>query len=240
MSAPAPEAFPAGVDNPGRAWFSGSRFLAYKWAVGLGLAGLQSLVYFGLGYLQRPRSTTLIALPIDGQIPFLVWTVWLYLPFYAGIFALAITGIRRPALFHRALQGFLVTMLIGAIGHFAVAAEYPRPAVALPPEGASAAFLAWVQAVDPPGNVFPSLHVAHTTALAVILYRDRRGLGLVAMVMALLLALSTLTAKQHFLVDVLSGWLIAFFVSRWVLRPFPPAKAPRANRRPDPRPRPPE
>jgi membrane-associated phospholipid phosphatase len=226
MSAPAPEAFPAGIDNPGRAWFSGSRFLAYKWAVGLGLAGLQSLTYFGLGYLQRPRSTTLLALPIDGQIPFLIWTVWLYLPFYAGIFALAITGIRRPALFHRGVQGFLITMLIGAIGHFAVAAEYPRPAVALPPEGASAAFLAWVQAVDPPGNVFPSLHVAHTTALALILRHDRRLLGTVALVMALLLALSTLTTKQHFVADVLAGWVIALLVSRWVLRPFRAAPQP--------------
>jgi membrane-associated phospholipid phosphatase len=220
MSAPAPETVPAGADHPVGARFSGGRFLAYKWAVGLGLAALQSLVYFGLGYLSRPRSTVLLALPLDGEIPFWTWTVWLYLPFYAGIFALAITGIRRRALFHRALRGFLVTMLIGAVGHLAIAAEYPRPPVPSPPRGPSEAFLAWVQRVDPPGNVFPSLHVAHTSALAVILRRDRRWLGTLAMVMALALALSTLTAKQHFVLDVLSGWAIAFFVSRWVLRPF--------------------
>jgi membrane-associated phospholipid phosphatase len=229
MSAPIPEAVPVGGADPGRARFSGGRFLAYKWAIGLGLAALQSLVYFGLGYLPRPRSATWLALPLDGRIPFWIWTVWLYLPFYAGIFALAITGIRRVALFHRALRGFLITMLIGALGHLAIAAEYPRPAVPVPPRGPSEAFLAWVQAVDPPGNVFPSLHVAHTSALAVVLRRDRRRLGTLAMAMALLLALSTLTAKQHFVVDVLSGWAIAYFVSRWVLRPFgPPGNLPRS------------
>ncbi len=222
MSAAAPEALAAHRrDTPGTAGLSGARFLAYKWAIGLALAGVQSAVYFALGYLERTRSATLLALPLDREVPFLVWTVWLYLPFYAGIFALAITGLRRIDLFHRAVKGFLLTVLIGALGHLLIAAEYPRPPVPLPARGLSEAFLAWVQAVDPPGNVFPSLHVAHTTALALVLRRDRRRMGALALVMALLLALSTMTTKQHFVVDVLSGWLIAFLVSRWILRPFP-------------------
>jgi membrane-associated phospholipid phosphatase len=222
MSSAAPEAVSAGGARSRQAVpLSGGRFLAYKWTVGVALAALQSLVYFALGYFERPRSATLLMLPIDRQIPLVIWTVWLYLPFYAGIFAMAITGLRRRALFHRALKGFLITMAIGAVGHLAIAAEYPRPLVSPLGGGASQAFLAWVQAVDPPGNVFPSLHVAHTTALAIILYRDRRWLGLVATVMAMLLALSTLTTKQHFVLDVVSGWAIALVVSHWVLRPFP-------------------
>ena len=68
----------------------------------------------------------------------------------------------------------------------------------------SAAFLASVQHIDPPGNVFPSLHVAHTTMLALLLLKDRPRLGLVALAMATALALSTLTTKQHFIADVLS------------------------------------
>jgi membrane-associated phospholipid phosphatase len=221
MSVLAPQVVPAGgTRSPQATTFSAGRFLAYKWAVGIGLALLQSLVYFAVGYFERPRSATLLMLPFDRQIPFVVWTVWLYLPFYAGIFALAITGLRRRALFDRALKGFLITMAIGAVGHVAIAAEYPRPLVSPLGGGLSQAFLAWVQAVDPPGNVFPSLHVAHTTGLAIILHRDRRWLGTVAFVMAMLLALSTLTTKQHFVLDVVSGWAIALVVSHWVLRPF--------------------
>jgi membrane-associated phospholipid phosphatase len=227
MSAPAPDAVAVdGAVLPGTANLSGARLLAYKWAVGAGLAVLQSLVYFALGYLDQTRSATLLATPLDAAIPFWIWTVWLYLPFYAGIFALTITGLRQVRLFHRALKGFLITMLVGALGHLLIAAEYPRPVVPPPPWGPSEAFLAWVQAVDPPGNVFPSLHVAHTTALALILRHDRRQLGTVALVMALLLALSTLTTKQHFVADVLAGWVIALLVSRWVLRPFRAAPQP--------------
>jgi membrane-associated phospholipid phosphatase len=217
MSLPAPDPHSG---QPRGTQPSAGRFFAYRWAVGIGVAILQSLIYFAVGYFQRPRSTTALALPVDRMLPFWVWTVWLYLPFYAGIFTMAISGLRRPALFHRALKGVLITLTIGATGHLAIPAEYPRPPVLPPYEGASEAFLAWVQAVDPPGNVFPSLHVAHTSALAVILRADRPLLGAVAMVMALLLALSTLTTKQHFVLDVLAGWAIAFGISRWVLRPF--------------------
>jgi membrane-associated phospholipid phosphatase len=222
MSVLASETVPAGGARGWRAAsLSPARFLAYKWAIGLGLAVLQSLVYFALGYFERPRSTTLLMLPIDQQIPLVIGTVWLYLPFYAGIFALAITGLRRSALFHRALKGFLITMAIGAVGHLAIAAEYPRPLVSPVGGGLSQSFLAWVQAIDPPGNVFPSLHVAHTTGLAIILRRERPWLGTLAFIMAMLLAVSTLTTKQHFVLDVLSGWAVALVVSHWVLRPFP-------------------
>ena len=227
MTAPAPEASPArGADDPGESNVSPARYLAYRWAMGLGGGVLQSLVYFAVGYFEQPRSTTLLDTPLDRWIPLWIWTVWLYLPFYAGIFALAITGIRQRRLFHRAFQGVLVIVLIGAIGHLAIAAEYPRPLLPSPPRGPSEMFLAWIYAVDPAGNVFPSLHVAHTSALAIILRRERPWLGGLALVMALLLALSTLTTKQHFIVDVLSGWAIALVVSRWVLEPFPAKRDP--------------
>ena len=57
-------------------------------------------------------------------------------------------------------------MTLGALGHIFIGAEYPRPVLHPPYPDISGAFLASVQHIDPPGNVFPSLHVAHTTMLA--------------------------------------------------------------------------
>ena len=74
------------------------------------------------------------------------------------------------------------------------------------------------QHIDPPGNVFPSLHVAHTTMLSLLLIKDRPILGRVALVMATMLAISTLTTKQHFIADVLSGYLLAFCGRAFALR----------------------
>jgi len=194
---------------------------AYKWTLGGALALLQSAVYFGIGHLHLNRSTEILRTRLDDAIPFWPWTAWCYLPFYAGVFIIAVAGIRRRALFNRAVMAVLIVMSLGAIGHVFVSAEYPRPVLHPPYANLSAAFLASVQRIDPPGNVFPSLHVAHTTMLALILIKDRPRVGRVALAMATALALSTLTTKQHFIADVVSGYALAFF-GRWIaLRKLP-------------------
>jgi membrane-associated phospholipid phosphatase len=190
----------------------------YRWTIGLGLAALQSAIYFAIGGAPLARSTELLRTRLDDAIPFWPWTAWCYLPFYAGVFLIAIGGFRRRALFDRTARSVIFIMIVGAICHLTIGAEYPRPVLHPPYANLSEAFMAWVQHVDAPGNVFPSLHVAHTTMLSILLLRDRPVLGRVALVMATLLALSTLTTKQHFLADVVSGYLLAFLGATFALR----------------------
>jgi membrane-associated phospholipid phosphatase len=199
---------------------------AYKWTLGIALALLQSALYFGIGHAPFARSTELLRLRLDDAIPFWPWTVWCYLPFYAAIFVMAIGGIRRRALFNGAARGVAVVMLLGAAGHLLVAAEYPRPPVTPPYGSASLAFVGLVQRIDAPGCVFPSLHVAQTTMLATLLLLDRPVLGKVAVVMATMLALSTLTIKQHFVADVAAGYALAFVGRAVALRSLAPQPAP--------------
>jgi|SRR5215831_3926602 len=198
----------------------------YKWSLGIGLALLQSAAYFGIGHAHLARSTELLRTHLDDVIPFWPWTAWCYLPFYAAIFVMAIVGFRRRALFNRALAAVVLVLTVGAMGHLFIGAEYPRPIIHPPYPGLSSAFLAAVQHIDPPGNVFPSLHVAHTSMLSLLLVRDRPVLGRVAVVMATLLALSTLTTKQHFVADVLAGYLLAFIGRAIALRGLEPVAAP--------------
>ena len=190
----------------------------YKWTLGLSAAAIQSLAYFGIGHLHLTRSTDLLRTRLDDAIPFWTWTSWCYMPFYAAIFIICIVAFRNRFLFNRALGAVGLVMVIGALGHIFIAAEYPRPVLHPPYDSVSSALLGAVQRIDPPGNVFPSLHVAHTTMLSILLLRDRPVLGRVALVMATLLALSTLTTKQHFLADVVSGYLLAFLGATFALR----------------------
>ncbi|HVR03399.1 MAG TPA: hypothetical protein VMT47_14775, partial [Polyangia bacterium] len=55
----------------------------------------------------------------------------------------------------------------------------------------------------------------------ILLQRDRPVLGRVALVMATMLALSTLTTKQHFVADVVSGYALAFLGAGWALWKLP-------------------
>jgi membrane-associated phospholipid phosphatase len=199
--------------------------MAYKWALGLLAAVAQSAVYFGIGYSIMPRSETLLATKLDSAIPFWPWTVWCYLPVYAGIFVTAIVGFKSRVLLHRTLLAVFGVIVVAAAGHMFVAAQYPRPTLPAVSDDLSLAFIAHLHRLDPPGNVFPSLHVAQTSLLAFTLYRDRPKLGAAAIVAGALLALSTLTTKQHFVVDVLAGYFLAFVGRALVLRGLPRERA---------------
>ena len=192
---------------------------AYRWSLGLSLGLLQSVVYCGIGHAHLTRSTELLRTRFDDAIPFWPWTAWCYLPFYAGTFLIAIGGFRHRRLFDRTAKAVVLVMVLGAMGHLFVGAEYPRPILFPPYPDLSYAFMAWVQHVDPPGNVFPSLHVAHTTMLSLLLLRDRPRLGRLALLMATMLALSTLTTKQHFIADVLGGYALAALGRAFALSP---------------------
>jgi len=207
------------IDGPSR------RFTLYKWGWGLGAAALQSAIYFLVGNARFERSTELLRTRLDDAIPFIPATAWFYLPIYAGIFVVALACFRTRVHFDRALAGVGVILLAGLAGHRLVAAEYPRPLLHPPYGGASEAFMAWVQGIDPPGNVFPSLHVAHTSSLALFLHHENPRLGWVVIGLALLLAVSTLTTKQHFVADVLAGFALAALTRTLLLRGVAPGVA---------------
>jgi membrane-associated phospholipid phosphatase len=217
--APAPIPFPLPPEAPGHERLASAK---YRWLVGIAVALTQSAVYFGIGHTELNRSTELLRTRLDDAIPFWTWTAWCYLPLYGSVFVMSIAGFRRRALFDRTARSILIIMFIGALCHIFIRAEYPRPLVLPPFHGLSDRFMAWVQHVDSPGNVFPSLHVAHTTMLALLLVRDRPVLGRAALVMATLLALSTLTTKQHFIADVISGYLLAFLGVHLAVRGLTP------------------
>jgi membrane-associated phospholipid phosphatase len=201
------------------------RFTVHKWAWGVGAAALQTAIYFFIGNAHFDRSTELLRTRLDDAIPFLPATAWFYLPIYAGIFLIALACFRTRIHFDRALAGVGIIMLAGLAGHRLVAAAYPRPLLHQPYASVSHTFMAWVQAIDPPGNVFPSLHVAHTSSLALFLHHENRRLGRVVIVLAALLAVSTLTTKQHFVADLLAGFALAAFTRILLLRGVPAGDA---------------
>jgi hypothetical protein len=197
---------------------SGARWQGYKWAVSLLTATLGTALYNVIGRLDIERSKTLLMTPPDRAIPLVPWTAWLYEPFYVGIFAIATIGISSRRLFHRALACIVGNQIVASVLHLAIQAEYPRPTLPDPAPDLSTAFLAFVYRIDPPANVFPSLHVAHTFVVAFILLRDRPALGRLAVAMAVVLALSTLTTKQHFIADLVAGFAMALVGRALALR----------------------
>ena len=154
---------------------------------------------------------------LDRIIPLVPWTAWFYEPFYVSIFLIGVVGFRSRFLYRRTLACVCANIVLAALGHYFVRAEYPRPLLPAPAD-LSTSFLGFVYQIDPSGNVFPSLHVAHTFMITFLLSLERPRLGRLLLVMSILLALSTLTTKQHFIADVLAGLAMAFLARAWVNR----------------------
>ena len=159
--------------------------------------------YFWLNDHLPPRFDFLT--PLDTAIPFLPWTYAVYCSFFALLLGAAWCLEAREYL--RMLAAVLVANAVCYLGFFLFTAHYPRPPVDSIPPGFWREQFATMRASDNAGNTFPSIHVA-TTWLGALRLRHRRG-GVLWLVWAGLICLSTLTVKQHFIVDVLGGLAVA-------------------------------
>ncbi len=171
------------------------------------LAALLTGAYMGAGASRVPAAHPMKHV-VDGLVPFVPETVWLYLPGYWACFLVTIWAVRDARQFRAGLTG-LATLTVLAVPFFLewpVAA--PRPPVPLDPTW-SAALVRWLYTTDPAGNTFPSLHVANATFCAVLTTASSRRWGAAVWALALGVAVSVLTLKQHWLVDVPAGWALA-------------------------------
>ncbi len=127
-----------------------------------------------------------------------IW-VFMLLPFLV---------IRQDDLIFRTLLSYITVVLISYTGFLAYPTVAPRPDAFAPDS-----FFAWALALnykfDPPYNCFPSLHVAWASVTSFSSYRVHRGVGIAAAVWTSLIGISTVFTKQHYIIDVIAGALVA-------------------------------
>lgn len=177
----------------------------------------------GAGYLAvnqfiGPGPYHHLALPIDGAIPFIPAFAWGYALVYVTPAFTAFFLTTREELL-RALGAFAIASVVCYAIFLIFPVEYPRT-FALPP-GITGGLLAWIHSVDRPINCFPSHHVATAVTTCLVIGHKNRAWGIVFGLVALLISVSTLFVKQHWLVDIPAGALVAWAACRITLRSRP-------------------
>src|SRR5262249_48360591 len=88
---------------------------------------------------------------------------------------------------------------------------YPRDHYPIPPGLDYWTNLAWVtlRAGDTPGNCCPSLHVSSVLLCGMLFMNEQRKKLPFFLTWGILISLSTLTTKQHYIVDVVTGLAMA-------------------------------
>ena len=186
--------------------------------------------YFVIGELTQGWPTYAPEFALDRAVPLQPAWVLVYASLLVFVAFLPLLVVRQQQLFRRAVQAYLMVMIVAYVGFLLYPVVAPRPAEVLG-DGFSAWSLRLAYSLDPPYGCFPSLHVAYSFVSALTCSRVHRGVGAAAQVWAALIGVSTLYTKQHYVADVIVGALAAYVAYVLFLRSYPREALPESDRR---------
>lgn len=204
-------------------------FLAFRTLLASTLVSLAPL-YFVIGDLTRGRSTYVPDVALDRAVSLQPTWMLVYGSLYVFVVLLPLFVVRQQALFRRAMQAYLMVMIVSYVGFLLYPTAAPRPDEVLG-DGFSAWSLKLIYSIDPPHGCFPSLHVAYSFVSALTCSRVHRGVGAAAALWAALIGVSTLYTKQHYVADVIAGALAAYAAHVLFLRRYPREAVAESDRR---------
>jgi membrane-associated phospholipid phosphatase len=148
----------------------------------------------------------------DQRIPFLAGTSFVYFSTYA-IFVGPLFLITDLQQFVLVLVAYTLVALVSNLIFLIYPTRVWRQEE-LPNTHLGLSMLSLFQRVSKPVNSFPSMHTAYALCAALAVYRVCGSwLGGLFGIWALAIAISTLTAKQHVLVDVIGGVAVGLVAS---------------------------
>lgn len=208
-------------------------FMVWRSQLATALVSLAPM-YIVIAILTRARPTHQPELALDRAIP--VDPAWMavYGSLYIFVVVLPLVVVRERLLIRRAMQAYLLVMTLSYAIFLLYPTSAPRPE-AVPGDGFAPWALRIMYDIDPPYNCFPSLHVAYAFVSALACSRVHRGVGRAAVAWAVLISVSTLFTKQHYVVDVIAGIAAAALGYVLFLRRHPRDAVPDADRRRAPR-----
>jgi len=160
---------------------------------------------------------------LDEAIPLMPEFIWIYHSLPIFVFTVMVLMIKQARVFWRTLYSCVIATVVIFSFYIALPVEYPRPAIV--PAGISTAFLSLTHEVDMALNTCPSSHVAFAwlmflAAARTQWAREEPWLVGTSLLWAIGISLSTLTLKQHFIIDVVAGIGVAV-VSFYLAKYFP-------------------
>ena len=153
------------------------------------------------------------ALPLRPEWAPVYWSQWVFS--FLPVFIVRGVELRR-----RTVLAYVSTVMAAYAGFLFYPTLAPRPAV-VAGEDIFSWTLRQLYDFDPPYNCFPSLHVAYSFLAALTTWTVHRGLGSAALAWATLIAISTLFTKQHYVLDVVAGMVLAGVAYAVFLHRFP-------------------
>lgn len=174
------------------------------------LVGYFSCGYLAINWFSQTRSTFHdLSISLDYKIPFVPIFIFGYVLVYFSVLLLYLV-LREWEDWKRAIISFLLATTVAYI----VFLLYPVR-MNLRPDltgltGIAMEVSRFYYFIDLPYNCFPSLHVTYPTLATLLTWRNHRYVRWVFLAMALIVAVSVVLVKQHYISDVIAGFANAF------------------------------
>ena len=193
-----------------------ARSLTRPYSVSIYMVALMALVpvYLYIAHDVAAGSVHRPEIWLDQLLP--VQPVWalIYGALYLFLIVLPVFVVREQEHIRRTFLAYLAVWLTAYVIFMAYPTVAPRPDKVVG-KGFANWGLRFLYDADPPYNCFPSLHVAHSFVSALACYPVHRRVGVFATVAAAIVALSTLFTRQHYVLDVVAGVVLAC-VAYWI------------------------
>ncbi len=196
---------PYNEEDKGIKWYK-----RYEWLIyGVVMFGVWSGLYFWVAESRIGARKYSMIVEFDKVIPFIPEWVWIYLTVYM-IFLIPLFGLTQRKLLKLVMSSYITVMLICYIFFYLYPVEYPRPDLIV--KDFSTWALSLVYKNDRPWNCFPSSHCAMSMMAALVLLEINWFFGIWGMITAISIGISTLFTKQHFILDVITGFGLSILV----------------------------
>ncbi|MFM8270055.1 MAG: phosphatase PAP2 family protein [Pseudomonadota bacterium] len=185
--------------------------LSYRLGILALFMAAYSVLYVIPNFFLTTAPQELPLLWIDQAIPLIPWTFLIYTSdYFVFVFALFLLSERHKFnSFTRMMFGVLC--VCGAF-FYGFPTTYPRPEYPAETNWLVGSLMQFISVADSPRNCFPSMHVGLTAVATWSL----RHLGLRTLfffsVWSFAIFVSTLTTKQHYILDILGGLAVMGFI----------------------------
>lgn len=172
------------------------------------------LPYFIIYFLLQTANTSGYNLltEIDKIIPFIPEFIWIYHTLIPVFFVTTVLMIEKKNVFFSAMFSVFIASVIMIAFYVFLPAFYPRDGYT--EASLSGMVVEFTRTIDGANNTFPSAHVTFSWLLAffagISAYaKKNKWIKPAYLLWAFLISVSTVTLKQHFIVDVFSGIVLA-------------------------------
>ncbi len=187
---------------------------------------LAMIAYFTVGYMtinalsQGRTHFWDVSLPFESQIPFLPIFIFGYVLVYGTVVAVYFV-LDEGAEWRRAVVTFFLatTLAYGFFLLLPVRMELRPDLTELTGFNVLATQLYY--RIDLPYNCFPSLHVTYPTLATLVSWRGHRIWRWIFLAMTAIIAVSVVLVKQHYIADVVAGFLnagLCFWIAKKAVR----------------------